>query len=67
MLRLDPLFLTIVSDLFVNLSAGWFGAAFIVPVASKKPKLKWWVLLLNISFGIISLVNAYLIKNIAEL
>jgi len=66
-LHLDPLFLTTFSDLLVNLSAGWFGAAFIVPLASKKTKIKWWVLLLNISFGMISLINAFLLKKIAGL
>ena len=43
------------ADLFVNLSAGWFGAAFIIPLASKKPKLRPWLLLINILFGIIAL------------
>lgn len=31
---------TTLSELFVNLSAGWFGAAFIVPLTSGKPRLR---------------------------
>ena len=36
--KINPTFLVIVSDLFVNLSAGWLGAAFIIPATSKAPK-----------------------------
>ena len=50
------------SDLFVNLSAGWFGAAFIVPLASKRSKLKIWLLLVNLLFGIITLLAAVLLR-----
>jgi len=60
--RLDPLFVIILSDLFVNLSAGWFGAAFIVPLVSKRSKLKFRVLFLNLLFGTISLVVAYVLR-----
>ena len=60
--RLDPLFVIILSDLFVNLSAGWFGAAFIVTLVSKRSKLKFRVLFLNLLFGTISLVVAYVLR-----
>ena len=67
MLNVDSIWLIIFSDLFVNLSAGWFGAALIAPFASKRPKVRWRVLPLNISFAMISLIGAYLLKKIAGL
>jgi len=52
---IDPLLLITLSDLFVNLSAGWFGAAIIVPLTEPKLKLKLWVLTTNLLFGILFL------------
>lgn len=50
----------ILSDLFVNLSAGWFGAALIVPISTKQEgHFDWFTLLINITFAIISLGVAY--------
>lgn len=53
------LWLSIISELFVNLSAGWFGAAFILPAVSENiftvdPKL----LTADIILGILSLILA---------
>lgn len=55
---------TILSELFVNLAAGWFGATFIIPLASKRSILKSRVLFLNLLFGIISLILAYALRRI---
>jgi len=60
----DPVFLNIISELFVNLSAGWFGVAFIVPLTSKRPKFKWWVLPIHIGFGIVSLLFSYTLRKL---
>lgn len=59
---LDPLFLITLSDLFINLSAGWFGAAAIIPLASKRITLRWKLLPIHIGFGIVSLLLSYLLK-----
>lgn len=49
----------IVSDLFVNLSAGWFGAAFILPAVSENlVKIDFRILTGDIILGILSLVLA---------
>src|SRR3989344_211507 len=60
-IKMDPVFLIVLLDLFTNLSAGWFGAAAIIPFGSKSPKSKW-LIPLNIGFGIISLLAAYIIR-----
>jgi len=36
------------SDLLINLSAGWFGAAFIIPLSEQKPKVNLNILTGNI-------------------
>lgn len=64
-MRLDPIFLIILSDLFVNLAAGWFGSAFILPITSRKKKFAWWVLLMHIGFGTISLLVSYILRRLA--
>jgi len=37
-MELDPVFLTLLADWCVNLSAGWFAAAIIVPVSGNRPR-----------------------------
>ena len=54
---MDKIFFQAISDLCINLSAGWFGAAFIVPNAvGKRGKVKFWILTVDIFLGIIFLV-----------
>ena len=53
----------IISDLFVNLAAGWIGAVLIFPINQNKPrKIRLWLLTANISFATLALLFAYLIK-----
>lgn len=60
-------FLTIVSDLFINLSAGWFGAIIILPnLFNLKSILNLAVLLTNLLFGIISILIAFKLKIVAK-
>jgi len=41
-MKSDSAWFTVISDLFVNLSAGWLGVAFIVPnFSAKKPPLRY--------------------------
>lgn len=54
-----------ISDLFINLSAGWFGAAFIIPVSTRKIKsIPFGLLILNLCFAIIFLITAIKLRNI---
>lgn len=61
-MKADPVLLSVISDLFVNLAAGWLGTAFIVPLTSKRPKFKWWVLCVHLIFGMLSLLIAYILR-----
>lgn len=56
-------FPSVVSDLMVNLSAGWFGAAFILPMTTKKFKINWRLLTINILCGILALLAAVLFRS----
>ena len=54
------------SDLFINLSAGWFGAAFIIPIAViKGRKKRFLALFLNITFGIVALGCGIILRELA--
>lgn len=60
MKKVHPALLLTISDIMVNLSAGWFGAAFIVPVFSDKPlNLNFWILIVNLFFGTVFMLLAY--------
>ncbi|MEK7090937.1 MAG: hypothetical protein AAB887_00335 [Patescibacteria group bacterium] len=57
----------VLSDLFVNLAAGWFGAVFIVPNFSQLGlPANWLVLTIDIVLGILSLVLALRLKKNAK-
>lgn len=57
---MDPYIFTMISNLFVNLSAGWFAAALIVPATStKKIQLNFWVFTIDILFATLCLVVAF--------
>lgn len=57
------IWLQAISDLFVNLSAGWFGAAVILPLNARRVKIRRLSLILNILFGIFALVIAVIIRS----
>jgi len=55
--------LATLSELFINLSAGWFGAAFIVvPIISRKLKLDRILLTYNFVNGILALILSFVFK-----
>ena len=56
--KMDSVVANKLSDLLINLSAGWFGAAIIVPFNVKTPKFKLWPLLSNLLFGIFAFLVA---------
>lgn len=60
---MNDVLLSVISDLNVNLAAGFFGAAFIVPSVSKKGiKVNLWLLTMNSALGILFLALAYLAR-----
>ena len=65
---MDSFWFVIASNLFVNLSAGWFAAALIVPATSKKAvRLNFWLFTIDILFGIFCLVVAFYFGKIGGL
>ena len=52
------------SDLLINLSAGWFGAAIAIPLYTKKPKFRPWALIINSVLGIVALLIAILLRSL---
>lgn len=64
-MSIDPLWAVVLSDLFINLSAGWFGAALIVPaVAKKKTVINLGILLFNLIFGIVFLIIGFQLREL---
>ena len=62
-MRIDPVWVQIVSDLFVNLAAGWLGVVLIVAPRAKMSKhIDWLVLTADMVVGIVSLVVAFGLK-----
>lgn len=57
---MNPNIIIIISDLLVNLAAGWIGAAVILPIKAKDRKLS--ILIFNFSFATIALVIAYFLR-----
>ncbi|OGK09540.1 hypothetical protein A2767_04030 [Candidatus Roizmanbacteria bacterium RIFCSPHIGHO2_01_FULL_35_10] len=54
-MKLNQAFIISLSDWLINVSAGWFGAAFIFPAFSKvSKKVNIWLLIMNIGFAIFS-------------
>lgn len=57
---IDPMIFTAIGDVLLNLSAGWFGAAVIVPVAQSRYTRSIALHgLFNILFGFTALVIGY--------
>jgi len=60
----NPVWFSVLSDLFVNLSAGWFAAAIIIPIGNRRHKLNLWLLTTNIAFGILALIIAFQLRRL---
>ena len=62
-MKVDPILLGVISDLLVNLSAGWIGAAVILPSQLFKQKRKrLWGLSVNLVCAILALISAYYLR-----
>lgn len=65
MRKVSPELLLTISAICENLSAGWFGAALIVPAFSDKPlSLNLSVLTIDLFFGIFFFVIAFGLKRV---
>jgi len=65
MKAIDPVIVSSISELFINLSAGWFAAAFISPNFSRKKKAeKLYYLTLNVIFATVCLIIAIYLKKL---
>lgn len=63
MKKIDLLWLTLVSEILVNLSAGWIAIGLAVPFAVDKDIFTRFALLTgNLGFAILSLVGAYKLR-----
>lgn len=59
--------LRVLSGLFVNLGAGWFGLAFITPnLTSLSQEMLFFTLIKDIAYGILCLLIAAAIEGILE-
>lgn len=64
MAKPDQTWLSILSELLVNLAAGWFGAAFIAPnFIASRADYKPLILLADIALGIVCLLIAHHLRN----
>lgn len=60
---LDKTWFLIISDLLINMAAGWLGAVLIVPNFSKeKGKRKLIILTMDIFLATVSLIVAYKLR-----
>lgn len=65
MRKINPQLSLTIADVFINLSAGWFGAAIILPAFSEKSfTFNLPILLFDITFGILSFVIAFRLRQI---
>lgn len=61
----DKVLFLVISDLLINLSAGWIGALIIVPNYSQgSSKRKLIILTMDIIFAIFSLMGAYQLRKL---
>lgn len=62
-MSIDPAFLTALGDIFLNLSAGWFGAAIIIPgTYPRNARVNLLYVMINLSFGCAALVFGYQLR-----
>ena len=67
-MRIDAVWAQIISDLFVNLAAGWFGVVLILTPRGNLPrKVNLFVLTVDVTAGIVSLVLAFWLRNLGGL
>jgi len=59
-INLSQTAIVLISDLLVNLAAGWLGAAVILPLKSKNRKLP--ILIFNIFFATLAMLTAFYLQ-----
>lgn len=66
MVRVDPVWWATISDLLVNLSAGWFGAIVVLPIVFPfHKKVNVSLLIFDAAVGIVSLLFAVQLRRAA--
>jgi len=61
----NPILLSLIADVCVNLCAGWFGAAFIIPATQERPKaLNDRLIAVNLIYALAFFVVAYILKSV---
>lgn len=66
-MRTDSTFLLTLANIFDNLSAGWFGAAFIVPTFSGGPlSFNLPILIIDVVSGTVCFIIAYILRKRGE-
>lgn len=60
---MEDVLLGVFADLLINLSAGWFGAALIIPLTINRVKMRRSLLIGNILYGIVTLLFAILLRS----
>lgn len=62
-MKIDSTLLHTLANVFDNLSAGWFGAVFIVPAFSgAPPSFSFSILITDLIFGTVCFVVAYILR-----
>jgi hypothetical protein len=62
-MTLDPALLAAIGDIFLNLSAGWFGAAIIIPGSYPRSKQQNFLFVaMNLAFGVTALAIGYQLR-----
>lgn len=62
-MNIDPSLLTAIGDVFLNLSAGWFGAAIIIPgTRPRGTKINALYVIVNLSFAFAALAFGYRLR-----
>ena len=62
---MNQFWLASIADWLLNLSAGWFAAAIVVPTLSERSvRINWWLLTVNLLLAILSLLFAIHIREI---
>lgn len=68
MQNFDPVWSQSIADLLINLSAGWFGAVFVLPITTKlSKKLNVLLLTMNLTVGMLSLGFAVELRKVGGL
>lgn len=61
-MSIDPVWFTVLADTLINLGAGWFAIAITVTFTTSKRPINRWLLTINTTAGILSLILAFYLR-----